>query len=130
MFKLILMGSLLGLPTFAQTPTKAPAPTAAQAVKIPTDAASLDKGKRIYLSTCIQCHNKDPNIKGPIGPEVIDAPYAVMEVKVVTGRYPPTLPAGFVPKRKTKAMRALPKLKDDVKNIYAWIQSVKKKKKP
>lgn len=90
--------------------------------------ASIEKGKRVWLTTCIQCHNRDPNKKGPIGPEVVDAPLEVMRVKVVTGKYPDSLPAGFVPKRKTKAMRALPQHKNDVDAIHAYVQSVKVKK--
>lgn len=90
--------------------------------------AQLDKGKRIYMSTCIQCHNRDPNLKGPIGPEMVDAPLSVMESKVMTGLYPATLPAGYVPKRKTKSMRKLPHLKNDIPAIHAWVQSMKKKK--
>lgn len=86
---------------------------------------SLDKGKRIYLSTCIQCHNRDPNKKGPIGPEVVDAPLEVMRVKVMTGKYPEKLPAGFVPKRKTKAMRPLPQFEKDIDSIHAYVQSVR-----
>lgn len=90
---------------------------------------SLDKGKRIWLSACIQCHNKDPNVKGSIGPEVVDAPYEVMYSKVMTGKYPDKLPVGFVPKRKSKAMRKLPQYQKDIPSIYAYVQSLKKKKK-
>jgi mono/diheme cytochrome c family protein len=93
-----------------------------------TDAAAIATGKRLYLSNCIQCHNKDPNIKGSIGPEMIDAPLSVMTAKVMTGKYPEVLPAGFIPKRKSKAMKAIPKLKDDIPKIWAFVQSVKKKK--
>jgi mono/diheme cytochrome c family protein len=89
----------------------------------------LDKGRRLYFSNCISCHNKDPNIKGSMGPELVDAPLEVMTHKVMTGRYPDKLPPGFVPKRKTKIMRAIPKLQKDIPAIYAWIQSVSKKKK-
>ncbi|HXH74746.1 MAG TPA: cytochrome c [Bacteriovoracaceae bacterium] len=89
----------------------------------------LDKGRRLYLSKCIQCHNKDPNIKGSLGPELVDAPLEVMKYKVKTGRYPDVLPKGFIPKRKTKAMRPLPALEKDVPVIYAWIQSVNRKAK-
>ncbi|WP_408095707.1 hypothetical protein ACJVC5_11740 [Peredibacter sp. HCB2-198] len=87
----------------------------------------INKGKRIWLSTCIQCHNRDPNMKGSIGPEVVDAPMEVMLAKVKTGKYPEKLPAGFVPKRKTKAMRPLPQHEKDVPSIFAYVQSVKKK---
>ena len=89
---------------------------------------NIDKGKRIWLTTCVQCHNRDPNLKGSIGPETIDAPLAVLRAKVLTGKYPDPLPAGFVPKRKTKAMRPLPQFKNDIPSIHAYVQSVKKKK--
>lgn len=90
--------------------------------------AQIDKGRRLYLSNCIQCHNKDPNLKGSIGPEMVDAPLVVMTSKVMTGKYPEVLPPGFVPKRKSKAMRPIPRLKDDIPAIHAYVQSLKKKK--
>lgn len=103
------------------------APVAAPAVAaVETHPVDIEKGKEIYLSTCIQCHNKDPNVKGPIGPELVDAPLEVMQVKVVTGRYPDVLPEGFVPKRKTKQMRKFPNYEKDVPSIHAYIQSLKK----
>jgi mono/diheme cytochrome c family protein len=90
----------------------------------------LDKGRRLYLSNCISCHNRDPNISGSIGPEVIDAPLEVMKHKIMTGTYPAVLPKGFRPKRKTKLMRKIPKLEKEIPLIYDWIQSVNEKKKP
>jgi len=92
------------------------------------DKALIEKGQRIFLSQCISCHNRDPNKKGAIGPEVIDAPLEVLQAKILTGRYPEKLPAGFTPKRTTKAMRAFPGLKHDIAAIYAYVLSVKKKK--
>ena len=92
------------------------------------DQALIEKGKRLYLSNCIQCHNRDPNLKGSLGPEVTDAPLSVMTSKIMTGAYPATLPAGFVPKRKSKAMRKIPKLQKDIPAIFAFVQSVKKKR--
>lgn len=97
-------------------------------VVMKVDQATLDKGKKLYMANCIQCHNRDPNIKGPIGPEMVDAPLEVMTSKVMTAKYPQPLPAGFVPKRKSQAMRAIPKLKNDIPAIHAWVQSMKKKK--
>jgi mono/diheme cytochrome c family protein len=91
-------------------------------------AEDLEKGKRLYLSNCIQCHNRDPNLKGNLGPELVDAPLAVVYSKVMTGVYPEKLPAGFKPKRQSKVMRKIPKLEKDIPAIHAWIQSVKKKK--
>ena len=92
------------------------------------DQALIEKGKRLYLSNCIQCHNRDPNLKGSLGPEVTDAPLSVMTSKIMTGAYPAVLPAGFVPKRKSKAMRKIPKLQKDIPAIFAFVQSVKKKR--
>jgi len=59
---------------------------------------------------------------------MVDAPLSVMTSKVMTGAYPAVLPAGFVPKRKSKAMKKIPKLQNDIPAIYEWVQSMKKKK--
>lgn len=107
-----LLGALLGSLLFSQVSAN----------------SSIEKGKKLYISNCIRCHNKDPNIKGSIGPEVVDAPYEVMYSKIMTGKYPQPLPKGFIPKRKSSAMAKLPKLKDDIPSIWAYVQSLKKKK--
>lgn len=110
---------------------KAEAPTAVTEAHTPETAvdpaALIEQGKKVYTANCLTCHNKDPNVKGAIGPELVDAPIEVMTVKVRTGRYPDVLPAGFVPKRKTKQMRKFPQLEADVPAIHAYIQSLKKK---
>ena len=111
----ILMGAFIGSLLFSNSLLSA-------------DQATIDKGRRLYLSNCIQCHNKDPNLKGSIGPEMVDAPLVIMTSKVMTGKYPAVLPTGFVPKRKSSAMKKIPKLQNDIPAIYAWVQSVKKKK--
>jgi mono/diheme cytochrome c family protein len=152
MNSVILLGTLAALYLFVMfsTPVKAPAhvkvveeapvtevakteeahgaaPTAETGVhEVAVEEVNIEKGKTLFMSNCISCHNKDPNIKGAIGPELTDAPLEVMMVKVKTGRYPDVLPAGFVPKRKTKQMRKFPNLEKDVPSIHAWIQSVKK----
>jgi mono/diheme cytochrome c family protein len=100
----------------------------AESVVAEVEAADtiLEKGKRLYLTNCLQCHNRDPNVKGSIGPEVVDAPLEVMTAKIMTGKYPEKLPEGFVPKRKSTAMRKIPKLKEDIPAIWAYVQSLKK----
>ena len=98
----------------------------AQAI-VESEPVDIEKGKAIYLSACIKCHNKDPNVKGAIGPEMVDAPLEVMQHKVATGRYPDVLPEGFVPKRKTKQMTKFPQYLKDVPSIHAYVQSLKKK---
>lgn len=113
--KVLVMGAIFGSLIFSQ-------------VSFAQDQALLDKGKRLYLSNCIQCHHRDPNLKGSLGPEMVDAPLEVMTSKVMTGVYPAVLPVGFVPKRNSKAMRKIPKLQKDIPAIHAWVQSMKKKK--
>lgn len=112
--KQLIMGAFLGS-LFFSTALKA------------QDQKILDKGRRLYLSNCIQCHNRDPNLKGSLGPEMVDAPLSVMTSKIMTGLYPAVLPLGFIPKRKTRAMRKIPKLQNDIPAIHAWVQSMKKK---
>ena len=107
----ILIGALMGSLFFSNSLLSA-------------DQATIDKGRRLYLSNCIQCHNKDPNLKGSIGPEMVDAPLSVMTSMIMTGAYP----TGFIPKRKSKGMRKIPRLQKDIPAIYEFVQSVKKKK--
>lgn len=103
------------------------APSEGKVEKVVDPATLIAHGKEVYTKNCLTCHNKDPNVKGAIGPELVDAPLEVMIVKVRTGRYPDVLPPGFVPKRKTKQMRKFPNLEADVPAIHAYIQSLKKK---
>ncbi len=92
------------------------------------DQGTIDRGRRLYFSNCIQCHNRDPNRMGSMGPEMIDAPLSVMTSKFMTGKYPEVLPAGFVPKRRTTAMKKIIKLEKDIPAIHAYVQSVKEAK--
>lgn len=105
---------------------EAPVAVAPKPEDYPMNPVDIAKGKEIYLSTCIKCHNPDPNVKGPIGPELVDAPLVIMQAKVATGRYPEVLPEGFVPKRKTKQMTKFPAIVPDVPSIHAYVQSLKK----
>lgn len=89
--------------------------------RIQTDKAIQNEGKRIYLSTCIRCHNRDPSKKGPIGPDLLSTPLDVLRTKVPEGKYP----SGYTPKRRTKIMPKFPHLKDKVDFIYEYIQSFK-----
>ena len=112
--------------TAAAAEANAPA-APAEVIVYPANPVDIAKGKEVYLSTCIKCHNKDPNVKGAIGPELTDAQLEIMQAKVANGRYPDVLPEGFVPKRKTKQMIKQPQALPDVPSIHAYVQSLKKK---
>ena len=154
MKKLILLGGLLAL-AFSCVENKAdyktrsispvPAPTTIEAreaagsgeakteevaVFVPEEAPEVTAalaahGKTVYLSNCIQCHNKDPRESGSLGPSQYNTPWEVFKVKVVTGRYPKALPPGYEPLRKTKAMRKFPALEQDLPALWAYIKTFK-----
>ncbi len=88
------------------------------------DQKLLSRGKAVYMANCIACHNKDPNKKGALGPELANSPLSVFLIKVANGN---EYPQGYVPKRKTKLMKKFPHLKSEVPAIHAWIQSIAKK---
>ena len=90
-----------------------------------TSPALTAQGKVLYEANCISCHNKDPRKDGSIGPSQLNAPWEVVKHKIKTGRYPEALPPGFVPARKTKAMRAFPKLEADIPALWSYLQSFK-----
>ena len=120
MIKHILKGAILGpfllsSLAFSETPSKV------------VDHATLEKGRILYVANCLRCHNKDPNERGSIGPEIADAPYEVMYSKIMTGKYPDPLPEGYVPKRTSRAMMPIPRLKEDIPAIWHYVQSLKKK---
>ncbi len=105
------------------TPAKA-------AVFVPEEAPAVTdelvaRGKVVYLSNCISCHNKDPREQGSVGPAQSATPWEVVKHKVITGRYPEALPPGYTPARTTKAMRAFPKLESDLPAIWAYLKSFK-----
>lgn len=85
---------------------------------------SLDQGRKAYLSNCISCHNKDPNLKGSLGPEVTNVPIEVFKHKILTGKYPDQFPAGFKPRRNSKVMRPIPRVEKDIEAIHHWIKSM------
>ncbi len=102
----------------------------AAAVFVPEEAPAVTpelvaQGKTIYEANCTSCHNKNPSQPGSIGPAQASTPWEVVKVKVVTGRYPEALPPGYTPARKTKAMRAFPKLEGNLPAIWAYLQSFK-----
>jgi len=76
-----------------------------------------ERGRRIYLSSCVVCHNPDPTKPGAAGPEVAGASPALLEARVVHASYPP----GYTPKRPTKAMVALPHLAPYIDDLAAFL---------
>ena len=80
-------------------------------------APLAEQGRAVYQANCTACHNSDPNKPGTVGPAVAGSSRSLLEARVVRGEYPP----GFVPKRETHAMVALPHLAGDVDALAAWL---------
>lgn len=81
--------------------------------------ALVDQGRRIYLTACIACHSPDPKKDGAIGPAVYGSSLELLEARILHATYPP----GYTPKRNTKAMAALPHLKDQLPALEAYLNS-------
>ena len=75
------------------------------------------RGRGIYLSACVACHNSDPSKEGPIGPAIKGSPKELIEARVLRSSYPP----GYTPKRNTHIMPAQPYLKDAIPDLAAFL---------
>lgn len=78
------------------------------------------KGKAIYLSNCIACHNPDPTISGSIGPAIAKSSYELIEARVLHRTYPP----GYKPQRDSQTMPDFPQLKADIPSLHAYLNSL------
>lgn len=83
----------------------------------PADPA-VTRGKQAYLGTCIACHNMNPALDGAIGPAVKGSSRELIEAKVLRGDYP----AGYKPKRTTKAMPPQPALAASIDDLAAFLK--------
>jgi mono/diheme cytochrome c family protein len=64
----------------------------------------VDKGRLVYVTHCLICHNSNPNLAGPKGPPIAGSSRTLIADRVLHLAYPP----GYTPKRKTHAMRTFP----------------------
>ena len=80
------------------------------------DATS--RGRLVYLTECIVCHNNDPAMSGAIGPAIKGSSQELLEARVLRGAYPP----GYVPKRTTALMPLMPKLAPKIPDLAAFLR--------
>jgi mono/diheme cytochrome c family protein len=77
-----------------------------------------EKGRIVYMTNCVVCHNPNPNLAGSQGPPIAGSSRELIEDRVLYLKYPPD----YKPKRNTHAMRAMPFLKNQIDNLYAFLQ--------
>ncbi len=80
-------------------------------------AALIARGKVIYQTQCIACHNTDSHKPGALGPEVYGSSLELLEARIMRAEYP----AGYSPKRATHTMVALPHLKNEIAGLHAYL---------
>jgi mono/diheme cytochrome c family protein len=88
----------------------------------PKKVTPVQRGRVIYMTNCVVCHNADPNLTGSQGPPIAGSSRELVEDRVLHLTYPP----GYTPKRKTHAMRAIPTLAPEIDNIVAFLQAAAK----
>ncbi len=80
------------------------------------------KGKSVYLSNCIACHNPNPTLAGSVGPEVSHSSLELLTARIMKAEYPPN----YKPKRQSNLMPAMPELQNDIPALHAYLNSFKK----
>jgi mono/diheme cytochrome c family protein len=83
----------------------------------PARSAEAERGRRVYQSQCVACHNPDPSKDGAVGPAVRGSSSALVRAKVLEGSYP----SGYAPKRPTKIMQPMPQLAQDVPALAEYL---------
>ena len=85
-----------------------------------TAAQLSERGKSIYISNCISCHNIDPTKDGTIGPAVAGSSAELVEARLMRAEYP----ANYKPKRETRVMVALPHLQKEIPALSAYLSQL------
>jgi mono/diheme cytochrome c family protein len=80
------------------------------------------RGKTVYMSVCIACHNANPTLAGSVGPDIADSSLELITMRVMSVNYPD----GYKPKRQSKLMVAFPQYEKDIPAIHAYLQTFKK----
>ena len=77
------------------------------------------KGKGIYFSVCISCHNANPKLPGAVGPDVYGSSMDLLTHRVLLGKYP----EGYKPKRVGQQMPVFEDLKDDIPALHFFLNN-------
>ena len=82
----------------------------------------VERGRIVYMTNCIVCHNPDPNLPGSQGPPIAGSSRELVYDRVMFLKYPP----GYTPKQNTHTMRALPQLVNRIDDLTAFLAEATK----
>jgi len=85
----------------------------------PVQKELYSKGKGIYFSVCIACHNANPKLPGAVGPDVYGSSMELLTHRVLLGKYP----EGYKPKRVGQQMPVFEDLKDDIPALHFYLNN-------
>ncbi len=83
-----------------------------------------ERGRIVYVTVCMACHNTNPNLAGTKGPPIAGSSRELVLDRVLYLKYPP----GYKPQRNTKNMRAQPQLANKIDDLVAFLAAVKGRK--
>jgi mono/diheme cytochrome c family protein len=81
-----------------------------------------ERGRIVYVTNCVVCHNVNPNLPGSKGPPIAGSSRELVYDRVTLLKYPP----GYTPKRNTHGMRALPQLANRIDDLTAFLDDAAK----
>lgn len=79
----------------------------------------VQRGRGLYMSNCIACHNQDPTETGAVGPAIAGSSFELLTAKVLRNEYP----EGYTPKRDSRAMVPLGYLEKKLPAIHAFLNA-------
>ena len=77
------------------------------------------RGRRVYMTYCVVCHNADPSKDGTTGPALAGSSQELLQARVLSQNYPP----GYKPKRPTKTMPVYPQVKTRIADLNAFLNA-------
>lgn len=77
----------------------------------------VTRGRSVYVTNCVVCHNPDPTKDGNVGPATHGASVDLLRARLMEAGYPP----GHTPKRTTKLMPRQPHLAKDIEALHAFL---------
>ena len=122
-----LSGCMCNNPASTTSTSSTPGQTAASSVSGSSEAAAgsnaadntklIDRGRTVYNTNCIACHNSNPKLAGSLGPDVHGSSLELLQTRVMRAAYP----EGYKPKKPSAAMPAMPYLKNDIPALHAFL---------